>query len=343
MSFSLRFLILLTFAISNGYGQEICDNGIDDDLDGLIDGFDTTDCPCGTEIFNLPNPSFEDKTCCPNSFSRMHCTDNWTQASAATSDYYDICGYRTITANYPATPPDGAAYVGFLNGVVQQGNRYPNLKEYIGTCLPDTLKKGTTYTFSFWILHALGNAITTISLYGSTTCSNLPFGRSGGLFFGCPSNDSNWSLLGETTLRTYTNNWTQHSFSFTPNQDILTIVFGPDCTPATGHNYYYMDGLEIRKEYKCNSLLTMPNVFTPNGDGINDVFKPVIMSNIKKTKLLVYNRWGQQIFETENIKKGWDGKTSGESVSDGTYFWIVTYTDINDEELIKKGNLSIFT
>ncbi len=343
MYFYLRLFIISIAIFSSAYGQEICNNGIDDDFDLLIDGFDTIDCPCGTEDFFIPNPSFEDKNCCPNSFSKMHCVNDWRQASNNTSDYFNICGYRTANASYPAAPPDGVGYIGFFNGVFQSGVAYPNLKEYIGTCLPDSLKKGITYTFSFWVLNAFGNKTTTISMFGSSSCSNLPFGSSGGLSFGCPANDSNWSLLGETTIRTYTSNWTKHSFSFTPNQDVPTIIIGPGCRLSSGNNFYYLDDVKISKENKCSSFLKMPNVFTPNGDGINDVFKPALMSNIVQAKLTIYNRWGQQLFESENLEKGWNGKSSNKSVSDGTYFWILTYTDINGDEFIEKGNLTIFT
>jgi gliding motility-associated-like protein len=342
MTFYLKFLLIFIAMSSTVYGQEICNNGIDDDLDGFIDGFDSIDCPCGIEEFNLPNASFEDQSCCPNSFSKMHCVNNWRQASNTTSDYYNLCGFRTITANIPPPPPDGNGYVGFLNGVVQQGNTYPNLKEYIGTCLPDTLQKGITYEFSFWVLHALGSKMTTISLFGSNSCVNLPFGISGGLSYGCPVNDTNWRLIGETTIRTYTNNWTQHSFSFTPTEEISTIVIGPGCKLAVGHNYYYLDKLQITKEHKCSSFIKIPNVFSPNKDGINDVFRPVLMSNIKATKLLIYNRWGQIVFDSNELNWGWNGEINSKESSAGTYFWVINYTDINNDNYTKKGFLKLF-
>ena len=96
MTFYLKFLIIFIAIFSTVYGQEICNNGIDDDLDGFIDGFDSIDCPCGIEEFNLPNASFEDQSCCPNSFSKMHCVNDWRQASNTTSDYYNLCGFRSM-------------------------------------------------------------------------------------------------------------------------------------------------------------------------------------------------------------------------------------------------------
>lgn len=58
--------------------------------------------------------------------------------------------------------------------------------------------------------------------------------------------------------------------------------------------------------------LYVPNSFTPNGDGINDFFK-VEGDGIKKLEMFIYDRWGQLIFQTNDIYKGWDGKANGGS------------------------------
>jgi len=72
--------------------EEVCDNGIDDDMDGLIDLNDPDgNCLSAAPISLIPNPSFEDKSCCPNSNSMLEC-DTWIQASVATTDYMHSCG-----------------------------------------------------------------------------------------------------------------------------------------------------------------------------------------------------------------------------------------------------------
>lgn len=66
----------------------------------------------------------------------------------------------------------------------------------------------------------------------------------------------------------------------------------------------------------------VPNGFTPNGDGINDVFIPVLLGFGKdRYELLVFNRWGEVIFETNEPTKGWDGILSGRLVQEGAYVW----------------------
>jgi len=77
-------------------------------------------------------------------------------------------------------------------------------------------------------------------------------------------------------------------------------------------------------EEDCEILLRMPNVFTPNGDGINDLFTPIVSKGIVSMHTIIYNRWGERLFETNIPRVGWSAK----SVSDGVYFWTIYYTDI---------------
>ncbi len=79
-----------------------------------------------------------------------------------------------------------------------------------------------------------------------------------------------------------------------------------------------------------DTILTLyiPNAFTPNGDGINDVFR-VYGTDIENFSLVVYNRWGATVFSTTDITKGWDGRVNnGEEIADsGVYDYQITATD----------------
>jgi len=66
----------------------------------------------------------------------------------------------------------------------------------------------------------------------------------------------------------------------------------------------------------ANEQLTMPNVFSPNGDGVNDVFMPFELYP-GRWRLTIHNRWGQALFATDSVTAGW----SGAGAADGTYFW----------------------
>ncbi len=74
----------------------------------------------------------------------------------------------------------------------------------------------------------------------------------------------------------------------------------------------------------ANSLLEMPNAFSPNGDGINDIYKA--KSNhrsIVEFHAYIFNRWGQKIYDWTDIDGGWDGTWHGKQVKDGTYYVLV--------------------
>jgi gliding motility-associated-like protein len=71
----------------------------------------------------------------------------------------------------------------------------------------------------------------------------------------------------------------------------------------------------------------MPNVFSPNGDGVNDLYLPIELYNLKNYSIQILNRWGEVVFEEKNKNTGWDGTSAGKNCTEGTYFWIVKYTD----------------
>ena len=72
------------------------------------------------------------------------------------------------------------------------------------------------------------------------------------------------------------------------------------------------------------STLLMPNAFSPNGDGINDIYKPKDgYQNIEEFHAYIYNRWGQKLFEWSDPSTGWDGTYNGKPVKDGVYFCLV--------------------
>jgi gliding motility-associated-like protein len=104
----------------------------------------------------------------------------------------------------------------------------------------------------------------------------------------------------------------------------------------TMHNCVFKDSIQIQVK-DCSTILQMPNVFSPNSDGVNDNFFPVTAENITQASLIIFNRWGQKLFAGSDLSKGWDGKLNGKNCSDGTYFWIVEYTTIENDHLSMKG------
>lgn len=73
--------------------------------------------------------------------------------------------------------------------------------------------------------------------------------------------------------------------------------------------------------YVTDADIRFPDAFTPNGDGMNDEFRPAYKS-IKKYKLSIYNRWGRRIFSTSDPEKGWNGKNGNTEAAEGVYIYI---------------------
>jgi gliding motility-associated-like protein len=76
----------------------------------------------------------------------------------------------------------------------------------------------------------------------------------------------------------------------------------------------------------CDVELIIPNAFTPNGDGLNDIFKPLSPEfSLVNYQMLIYNKWGQLLFESSSISSGWDGTFRGKPVPTDIYSYIILY------------------
>ncbi|HET9824997.1 MAG TPA: gliding motility-associated C-terminal domain-containing protein, partial [Chitinophagaceae bacterium] len=79
-------------------------------------------------------------------------------------------------------------------------------------------------------------------------------------------------------------------------------------------------------EQKCEDCApSLPNAFTPNGDGHNDIFRPKLFCNISEFDLQVFDRWGEKVFESHNAANGWDGTFSGSKMVTGVYVYLLQY------------------
>ncbi|MGB0165701.1 MAG: PKD domain-containing protein, partial [Luteibaculum sp.] len=126
-------------------------------------------------------------------------------------------------------------------------------------------------------------------------------------------------------------------FPVTPNEtyDVKLVVstsFG--CTDS------------ITRELTVEPDLTfyIPNSFTPNGDGTNDIFKPVLtlpQESLLEYEFYVFNRWGEQLFYSDQIDEGWDGQFNGKTVSKGGYTYMVKARVITSTETIRKYGMVI--
>lgn len=87
----------------------------------------------------------------------------------------------------------------------------------------------------------------------------------------------------------------------------------------------------------CQNLVGVPNVFTPENNGVNDVFAITYSENIAVKGFHIVNRWGETVFSTTDLSVSWDGTINGKACSEGVYFWNLDFMLPNSEELQTKS------
>ena len=86
----------------------------------------------------------------------------------------------------------------------------------------------------------------------------------------------------------------------------------------------------------CPCALLLPNAFTPNGDGVNDNFRPLHACDMTDYSMTIFNRYGEKIYFTTDPLEGWNGKIKGSLLNMGGYVWTVIYTKPSTRQLIQK-------
>jgi gliding motility-associated-like protein len=109
---------------------------------------------------------------------------------------------------------------------------------------------------------------------------------------------------------------------------LYSVIVTDDC--GTGRDEILV------KETACNILF--PSAFTPNNDGKNDLFKALGKDELNEFNLVVFDRWGQKVFSTNDFTKGWDGHFKGKLLGMGVYAWYCTFKKTNTY-ITKKGTV----
>ena len=183
------------------------------------------------------------------------------------------------------------------------------------------------------------------------------------------------SLSGTYTLTAVDSMYCQKSQSISINvipsptiafsgQDTLWVDPGFVLDAGNGEEYYYWNtgantqtividsmgnySVEVTSYDNCKSTdavqilwsgtpFYLPNAFTPNGDGLNDTFGPIPRYDyVKKYHLSIFNRWGQRIYETTDINKGWDGTYKGSPSQVGAYVYRIVYEEFGQQPVESK-------
>lgn len=166
-------------------------------------------------------------------------------------------------------------------------------------------------------------------------------------------NASSTSLLIGDTKVDFANtstNATSYSWDFGDGTEISTSKNSTHTFPATAGEYQTL--LTASNEMGCKDtasvtivvlapdpVYSIPNIFTPNGDGLNDVFQFVKSENVANVNVIILNRWGETVYESNAATFGWNGKlmNSGSICAAGVYFYTMKLTGLNGKSIEENG------
>jgi len=120
--------------------------------------------------------------------------------------------------------------------------------------------------------------------------------------------------------------------------------------PDTGQFTYYV---HVANEYGCagddtikvtvvnQASFCLPSAFTPDGDGRNDIFRPIAVGYSGLKYFRIFNRWGQQVYFSTTLESGWDGTYNNKKADIGTYFWEISFTNRFGKDSFLKGDVTL--
>jgi len=307
----------------------------------------------------VPNPSFETYTDCPTVASNIIEAYPWVSASEGTPDFFHACngpctGSQVCVPDNVAgyqQPNSGEGYAGVFTYIDAE------YREYIQSPLTEELEAGIDYEVSFYVNFADGVSLNPTGIIGA-------YLSVGSVFENSEFNMNYYPQIYSTGVVTDTENWVLISGTYTAlgGEQFITIGHFANDQNAVFVNpgneswfsYHYIDDVSVINlnpepadtvtvtpidsiQFTTAILLEMPNVFTPNMDGNNDLFIPVSASGIISTDLVIVNRWGEAVYQGDALLNGWNGKFNGNSCVEGTYFWKINYTDVKGKEEIQQG------
>lgn len=312
----------------------------------------------------VPNPDFEQYSTCPTFFSQTSNAVGWGQppGHSGTSDYFNACAspgsYVSVPGNMAGNVPasSGDGYVGMIVGGEATD---PEYREYVHVKLSSPMQAGQLYHFCIKWRRA-SNSCCAISRLGVAFTNSPSYVQQGANLTTIHETPQIESPKGSYLVDT--NQWHAFTGQFTAagGESFMTIGnfhtgsntelvrLASNSTLFSDFAYYLID--DIRLDTCPNPGTGMstnptvigspndptqpdfepftPNVFTPNGDSLNDVFKVTEINHTVPLQgdLKIFNRWGQQIHQSEGAMT-WDGG----SHPDGTYYYIAKYGVGNQE------------
>lgn len=273
------------------------------------------------------NPSFEQYDSCTVWVGNTDVIHSWDKANQGTTDYFHSCNSFPVSQPTNAAgfqyPQHGEAYVGIYIA------DFIDYRESIQGVIQTPLEQDKYYCFEMYISIAdtVYYAVDEIGVFfGPDTIIPTDFGSNNnslpyqlGIDVSPILDTVNWHLVSGVYKAQGGEKHFVISY-FSPNMGWTR--FRPSAMDLH-ESYYYIDNVRL---YECTPpAVIIPDVFTPNGDGINDTF---YISYLPEGSVLkIYNRWGNIVYENGSYHNDWDGTCEGKKVSDGTYFYVLQTPD----------------
>ncbi len=262
-----------------------------------------------------------------------------------------------------APPPnaDGSMWVryGLVNGPRNTGTldierRPAGGSNFVGvgsTATTDTLyidntisPDATAYEYRVSTLNLCGDRIyssphTSSLLKGVKTGAftmNISFSDYQGFAGGISKYELYRALPGTSGFQLYQTYPSSSTDNFTNGQDNYQQIFRIKVYELGGNRVSWSNDIVINFE----PVVFIPDAFTPNQNGLNDVFLPYT-GGLKTFHLSIYNRWGEKVFESNDASQGWDGYVGGKMAMEGIYVYDFRYSDFKDKRYQNTGTLHL--
>lgn len=315
----------------------------------------------------VPNGSFEEYSECPETNDikngQFERATGWWGPTWGTPDFFHRCnndlnipsqGMVGVPNNFWGHQEafHGDGYVGIV-----PYNWFPELEiestaEYIATSLSSRLKPCHSYRFrmrvnlanlSMYAYTRIGVYITSEFIEKSPATTDGLMQRNAQIVNMEPITDTvNWTLITGEFQAKGNESYLYIGYFDEPFGDDTIFIQEPNFAFDDRSGYYYVDSValyEIGEVEGCN--FDFPNVFTPNNDGVNDVYSVDFLAGEEDFEFIILNRWGNVITTLNKDNLSWDGTTKDKKCTDGVYFYKYTIQKTDGTELIGNGTIHL--
>lgn len=286
----------------------------------------------------VPNGSFEEYSSCPTgndlNNGQLERAIGWWNPTLGTSDYFNACNTNGIVdvpnniyGNQLAFDGNGFVGIGLISW--NTDSTLIERNEYVQCKLLQPLKPCTEYTISINVSLAETSSHAMRQL--GVVCTTGSIGEVNDRFINVQPSIVNNTIINDTS------SWVKISDTFIAKggEEFLTIgYFSDEITNDTllfndtgidtYFSYYYVDSVSlIEGSRKENCEIVFPNVFTPNNDGVNDIYDLSMLTSFENINCFIVNRWGNFVYTFSHENPFWGGSDqNGLDCKEGVYYLV---------------------